>query len=334
MKAHKTDKFVISSRVRLARNVQDIPFPWHMSGESPYIIMRDVYNALESTGNYELHKMDSLSELERTAMMEQHLISNDLLKNTHHGAVILSQDKTVSIMLNEEDHVRAQCIFDGNALADEYEILNEIDDVIASQVKYSFDQTLGYITCCPTNLGTGMRASVMMFLPALTLKNNIAGVIADVGRVGITVRGVYGEGSNAEGFMYQVSNQRSLGMTENDIIENVNSAVKNLTSLEAAAREQLLGMQRVQLTDTVHRAYGLLTNAYKMNSKEFMTLMGELKLGTALDLIKMKNPEALDRIIIEGQPANLLKISGKELNPVERDIFRSEYVKKEIKKIT
>ncbi|GHV00856.1 protein-arginine kinase [Clostridia bacterium] len=329
------NKYVISSRIRLARNVSGIPFPRKLSDERAYTVMKDVFDRVSSygSGNFHVYKMSALSEVKRTAMMERHLISNDLVKSGEYGAVILSGDDAISIMLNEEDHIRAQCILKGLALTEGYKILNEIDDAIAETVKYAFDSELGYLTACPTNLGTGMRASAMMFLPALTLNQYIMPVVNQVNRLNIAVRGVYGEGSGAEGFMYQVSNQRSLGPTEEGIINAVSDTVRSIAAAEEKAVEQLLKTRKAELTDNVYRAYGLLTNSYKMDSKEFMNLMGQLKLGASLDIIKIKDKAALDEIIIKAQPANLILLADRELTAAERDIFRSEVVARELLKL-
>ncbi|MDR1094708.1 MAG: protein arginine kinase [Clostridiales bacterium] len=329
------NKYVISSRIRLARNVSGIPFPRKLNDERAYderayTVMKDVYDCVCSSGRFRIHKMSALSEVKRTAMMERHLISGDLVKGGECSAVILSEDDAVSIMINEEDHIRAQCIISGLALTEGYKILNEIDDAIADRIKYAFDGELGYLTACPTNLGTGMRASAMMFLPALTLNQYIMSVVNQVNLRNIAVRGVYGEGSGAEGFMYQVSNRCSLGATEEEIIAAVSETVRDIAASEEKAVEQLLKTRKAELTDSVYRAYGLLTNSYKMDSKEFMNLMGQMKLGASLGIIKIKDKAALDEIIIKAQPANLILLADRELTAAERDIFRSEVVGKEL----
>ena len=326
----KMDKYVISSRIRLARNVSGVPFPRVLADERAYAMMKDVFDCVCSSGRFVIHKMSALPPVKRTAMMERHLISADLVKSGEYGAVILSEDEAVSIMLNEEDHIRAQCILKGLALTEGYKILNEIDDAISARVRYAFDAELGFLTACPTNLGTGMRASAMMFLPALTMNQFIPSVIQQVNRLNITIRGVYGEGSSADGFMYQVSNQRSLGVSEEEIIGAVYDTVRSIAAAEEKATEQLLKTKKAELADSVMRAFGVLTNSYKMDSKEFMTLMGQVKLGASLDIIKLKDKSALDEIIIKGQPANLMLQAGRDLTSLERDIYRSEVVGREL----
>ena len=328
------ETYAVSSRVRLARNIQNMPFPGKLPAhdERLYAAMRKVFDGLAAQGGYEIFEMDKMNELRRLAMKEKHLISTELVESAD-GAVILSRDSSVSIMLNEEDHIREQCILPGLKLNEAYKIIDGVDDAVSRSVDFSFDKELGYLTACPTNLGTGMRASVMMFLPALTMNQSITQVIAEVSRYNITVRGVFGENSAAEGFMYQVSNQRSLGMTEAEILDTVNRITEAISDAEEKAREKLLKTNEVELTDTVCRAWGLLTNAYKMDTKEFMSLMGQVKLGVALNILKLKNAGRLEDIINDAQPASITLISKRELDAEARDIFRSEYVAKELKKI-
>ena len=326
--------YAVSSRIRLARNIQNMPFPGKLPGrdERMYAAMRKVFEAAKALGDYEIFEMDKMNELKRMAMKEKHLISSELVASED-GAVILSRDSSVAVMMGEEDHIREQCILPGLKLSEAYKIINEIDDVISRCIDYSFDREFGFLTACPTNLGTGMRASVMMFLPAMTMNRSISQAVAEVARYNITVRGVYGENSAAEGFMYQVSNQRSLGMSESEILDTVNKIIEAISRTEETARETLLKTSEVELTDTVYRAWGLLTNAYRMDTKEFMALMGQVKLGAALNILKLKNPERLEDIINDAQPANITLLSKRDLDAQDRDIFRSEYVAKQLKQL-
>ncbi len=326
--------YAVSSRVRLARNFTNMPFPRKLPpyDERMFAAKRRVFDTVSVLGDYSIFEMDKLTEVKRLAMKERHLISSELVAGED-GAVIVNRNNSVAIMLNEEDHIRQQCILPGFKLTEAYGIINAIDDAIARDMEYSFDKEYGYLTACPTNLGTGMRASVMMFLPALTMNQNISQVIEEVSRYSITVRGVYGENSAAEGFMYQVSNQRSLGLSEDEILDTVNKIAAVIAKAEDSARNTLLKTSEVELTDTVYRAWGLLTNSYRMDSKEFMALMGQVRLGAALGIIKLTKPDALEEIIIDAQPANLSINAKRELDAVSRDIFRSEYVAKELKKL-
>ena len=327
--------YVVSSRVRLARNLVNMPFPRKLPAydERMFAAKRRVFDKVSDLGEYSIFEMDKLTEIKRLAMKEMHLISSELVASED-GAVIVNRNNSVAIMLNEEDHIRQQCILPGFRLLEAYRIIDGIDEAISEELEYSFDKEYGYLTACPTNLGTGMRASVMIFLPALTMNQNISQVIADVSRYNITVRGVYGENSAAEGFMYQISNQRSLGMSEEEILDTVYKIAAVIAKAEDSARKALLKTNEVELTDTVYRAWGLLTSSYKMDTKEFMTLMGQVRLGVALGILKLKNADALEDIIIGAQPANLSINAKRDLDAASRDIFRSEYVSKELRKIS
>ncbi|MCK9575097.1 MAG: protein arginine kinase [Clostridia bacterium] len=320
------DNIVVSSRIRLARNLHGIPYPHKLKDERAYaVVMKSVADVL-SPFNYKVYATNTLSDIDCDVLLEKHLISKDLILNKEYGGVIISEDETVSIMINEEDHIRAQCLFSGFNLQKAYEIVNKIDDILLSKLSISYDSELGFLTACPTNIGTGMRASVMMFLPAITMNGTVNNVINALSKLGITIRGVYGEGSSADGYMYQVSNQISLGLTEQEIIKNVSNAVLKICEIEENARRELLKHQTDDIIDSACRAYGILTNAYKLDSNEFMKLMAKLKFGVCLGFIKLSNVDILDKLIISAQPAHLMQLKGELIQPNERDIFRAEYV--------
>ena len=325
----------ISSRIRLARNVSGIPFPAKLDDERALsVVMKGAEKAAKDLFKFKFYQMGHLPEIDRAALVERHLISNDLMQNLKTGAVLISDDETVSVMVNEEDHYRIQCVLPGDSLVDAYEKAALYDDVLSQSVGLAYDEELGYLTACPTNIGTGMRASVMLFLPALTIKRGMSAIINAVSKVGLTVRGVYGEGSKAEGYLYQISNQVSLGVSEQDVIRMVQNAVDTICRQEYKAREELKARQGINLVDSVHRAYGILTNACKMSSEELVELMSEYKLGVYSGIIECKNPDALEKLQVLCQPANLTKIAGKQLSAGDRDIFRAEYVKKQLKSIS
>lgn len=324
---------VLSSRIRLARNVEGFPYPSKLNDERGLLIARKVYDAVNKMANYELYRMASTSEIDANVLKEKHLISVDLLHNNQYGAAIINENETVSIMINEEDHVREQCILKGFQFENAYRQINEVDDEISKNMRFSFDSKLGYLTSCPTNLGTGMRASAMMFLPGLTITKSLEACVNAVARLNMTIRGVYGEGSGADGFMYQVSNQHTLGITEQEIIDSVTSSINHLVDAEQRARQSLFENNTIELKDQILRAWGLLTSAYKMESKEFMELMAYVKLGIYYDIIKVTDFDRLTKLITDAQPANILNISGKDLNSEERDIYRAQYVAKTLKAI-
>lgn len=314
----------LSSRVRLARNINGYGFPVKTGAERLSEIIKPVFNELSKIGKFKLHLMNGGNPVEAHALKEKHLISSDLIENISIGAALISEDETVSVMVNEEDHIRQQCVLKGFNLISAYNNLDKIDDLLSKKLSFAFDNDLGYLTSCPTNLGTGMRASVMLFLPAITLNNSINAIINAVGKVGITVRGVYGEGSNAEGCMYQVSNQVSLGLTEHDIIKNVETTVLKICEAEQTARKNMLEDDPYGVKDMVYRAYGILTNCIKINSGEFMKLIANIKLGSALNLIKINDKYVLDELIVKVQPANITLAAGRALSAEERDIYRAD----------
>lgn len=323
-KGELTNDIAVSSRVRLARNINGYSFPVRAGAERLNEIIKPVYSELSKLGDFKLYVMKSNNSVESHALKEKHLISADLISNKTTGAAVISEDETISVMINEEDHIREQCVMRGYNLASGYNTLDKIDELLSKKLSFAFDGDLGYITSCPTNLGTGMRASVMLFLPAITLNESINAIINALGKVGITVRGVYGEGSKAEGYMYQVSNQVSLGVSELDIIKNVEATVLKLCEAEQTARKNMLDSDPIGVKDMVFRAYGLLTHCAKINSAEFMNLIAAIKLGAALNLIKVNDKYVLDELIVKVQPANISLAAGRTLSAEERDIYRAD----------
>ncbi|MBQ4049351.1 MAG: ATP--guanido phosphotransferase, partial [Clostridia bacterium] len=237
---------IISSRVRLARNLSD--FPFYAEGEDALRIAKNVSDAVKDLGHYDVHLMSNLNgNVESYSLMEKHLISPDLIKNKKSGVAIISEDKTVSIMVNEEDHLRQQCITQGFSLDEAYRKIDDLDTHLSKKLNFAFHQKLGYLTTCITNLGTGLRASVMMFLPALSMTRSLEEVVANVSRLNLTVRGVYGEGSDHEGYIYQISNQNTLGISEQEIIDAVKKAATHIRDAEIAARNSLMSSAEADL---------------------------------------------------------------------------------------
>lgn len=331
---------VVTSRVRLARNLDRVPFPHKLGDERALTLAKKVYEAVgrcpyeeEFDSRYSLYRMSSISHIDGEVLKEKHLISADLLKNKKYGAAIINDSETVSIMVGEEDHIREQCIMHGLSLVEAYKKLSRIDDELARDFDFAYDSRLGYLTCCPTNLGTGMRASAMMFLPGLSITENLEKCVNAAARLNMTVRGVYGEGSDADGYLYQISNQKTLGVSEAEIIASVQSCIRYVTEAEFAARRELMKANKTLLTDKIMRAYGILTNAYSLDSKEFMELLAMLKLGVHYGIIEVSDAGRLERLVTDGQPANVLGLSGKDLDGEGRDIFRAVLVSKTLKNI-
>lgn len=328
--SNANEGIAVSSRVRLARNVAGLPFPLRVKDGKPYENLIDqVYNAIKPIDKFKVYKISELSETETESLVEKHLISRDLMKSKV-GAAIINASETVSIMVNEEDHIRAQCMQSGFSLDAAYDVIDKIDDILSQKIPIAFDAELGYLTSWPTNLGTGLRASVMLFLPATTITNAMPSLVDTLSKIGLTVRGVYGEGSSASGYLYQVSNQISLGVTERDILNNVKAAVGKICNAEKQAREILMKRNALDIEDRVKRAYGVITNCAKLSSDEFMQLISDIKLGAYLKILKVDDVEALDAVMAKCQPANLMLACGKKLTPTERDVQRAKLAAGEV----
>lgn len=323
-----TNDIAFSSRVRLARNINGYCFPVRSGADRLNEIIKPVYSELSKLGQFKLYMMGTSKPAEVHSLKEKHLISADLIANLQNGAAAISEDETVSVMINEEDHIREQCVLSGFNLTAAFNNLDKIDDILSKKLSFAFDGNLGYLTACPTNLGTGMRASVMLFLPALTLNESINAIINALSKVGITVRGVYGEGSKAEGYMYQVSNQVSLGLSEQDIIKNVEATVLKICEAEKNARQAMLENDPHGVKDMIFRAYGTLTNCVKLSSAEFMKLIAFIKLGSALNLLKINDKHIVDELVVKLQPANISLAAGRVLTDLERDIYRADCTSK------
>ena len=327
---------VISSRVRVARNLAGIPFPHLLNKERSGEVIQALRLALKNTdaaellGNLELCDLNELTPLERQILVDKHLISPDFLNNTGAGAVVLRDDEVVSIMINEEDHLRIQCLLPGLNLKEAWAIIDRIDDGLEKTLDYAFSEKLGYLTSCPTNVGTGMRASVMLHLPALKLTKQLYGVLNAISKLSLTVRGLYGEGTEALGDLYQISNQVTLGLSEEEIINNLISSTRQILSQEKAARQALYQNSPEAVRDRVCRAYGALKYARIMSSEEAMRLISDLRLGVALNIIPGPGVSLLNELMVKIRPAFLRKISGQEMSPPERKVYRAGLIREEL----
>lgn len=325
---------VVSSRIRLARNLNGYPFPERLkSDKQAKEIIRSVSSAINKVDEFRLYYMDSISDDDALNLVENHLISPALLQKPSRSAALINETGNVSIMINEEDHLREQCIQSGLSLRSSYAIMSAKDSLIARSIPFAYDEQLGYLTACPTNLGTGLRASVMMFLPGLALGGFMPDVIKRARRNGLTVRGAYGEGSSAEGFTYQFSNEVTLGVSEEEILTQVEAAVRKVEELEAVGREKLRnGADGLALKDKCLRAYGVLTNCALMPSEEFSSLCAHLKLAACLGYINCDTAK-IDELILKMKPSNLNVLAGRKLTSEERDSYRAQYASNRIKSI-
>lgn len=324
-------EIVITSRIRLARNLKNYKFPSKMTIEEANSIIQNTYDVINDKNlNFNLSYMKDLSELDKNLLIEKHLISPALAENKIEGAFLLSPDNNVSIMINEEDHLRIQTIGSGMCLNECFETSNNIDDILEEKLQYAFDRELGYITSCPTNIGTGMRASVMLHLPALSIANQIDKLLYGVSQLGVAVRGVYGEGTKSMGYLYQISNQGTLGASEETLIEKITQIVMQIVDKEKRIREQLIKNNFDELEDEIYRAYGLLTNARSMVTEEAMKLLSYLKLGKEMGMIDTVKNKDIYELMIKIQPNNLLYVANEEITVKERDIKRAELIRNEL----
>ncbi len=329
------DSTVISTRIRLARNLADYPFPHKLAGgEQARRIVGLLDLPLRKIDTFHRLYMNETGADELEMLKENYLISQALIDKRDISAVYINQDENVSIMVNEEDHVREQYYIKGFHLFKGYEYLSGIDDVIGDCVKFAYDEKWGYLTACPTNLGTGLRASVMLFLPAITKRPELlSGLKERMQRQGLTVRGVYGEGSEADGYMYQISNEITLGFSEQEILEEVNEAVYRIVETEIRAREEMRDRDPVAVRDACGRAYGILTNCVKLDNREFLQLMAQFKLGVSMGLYNVDKMSDLDDLIISMRDTNISRFSKETLDREEREVYRAECVRAKLKEL-
>lgn len=319
---------VVSTRIRLARNLIDFPFPCRMSEQIKVELSNKVCDALKGVLDFDRIDMQNLSEIEAIALVERHLISPEFIKNPVGKTLILSKDKSVSIMLNEEDHIRLQVIKGGLCLNEAYEVADKIDTALSEKLRYAYSDKLGYLTQCPTNLGTAMRASVMLHLPALLKSRALERITSNLSKLGLTIRGIYGETSEPKGALYQLSNQVSLGISEHAAIENLKNIAHELVTQEVKARDRVLS--DIEIVDTICRSLGILKTARVVNHAEAMSLLSNVRLGVAHKLIDSLTLDSIDALVCDISPANIMQKFGDKLNPQERDIKRADYLRERL----
>ena len=325
------NNIIVSSRIRLARNLSNQPFTSNTDLEKANNVLTTVFNALSDVSNFNFYKCKNIKPEVLEEMLEDHLISSELINNSDISGVAISADNTVAIMVNEEDHIREQCFLPGLNLKRAYDIISDIDQELCQSLNYAYSDSLGFLTACPTNVGTGLRASVMMFLPGISLTNNVQEMVNAVSNFGLCVRGAYGEGTSANGYLFQISNQFSLGKTEEEIVQLVESTALKICDLEIRARKLLLDNNKDALTDEILRAYGILGNCYKISTSEATELLSKVKLGADTEIIVLKDENVISELINNISPIKLNKLSNKVLTESERDKFRAEYIGRVIK---
>lgn len=328
---------VLSSRIRLARNFKDIPFTnlgRIAAFEKVEKMMRGILPELKKVTKQEFGNigLEQLSEVERNVLTEKHLISPMLSDNPKHRGVVINKAGSISIMVNEEDHLRIQSMQSGLHLKEAYKIAKEIDDAIESKYDYAFSEKYGYLTACPTNVGTGLRASVMVHLPALTLSKKINRIVRGIIRLGYTVRGLYGEGSSSVGNMFQISNQVTMGVSEDETIKKLETVVNQLVKEEMNCRKELLAQDKIGLEDKVYRAYGILKNARKLTGDEALVYLSELQLGIDLGIIAKVKDASFNKLVVVTRRNFLQKYAGKDsMTTLERDVYRAQVVRDYLK---
>jgi len=324
---------VMSSRIRLARNLEGHKFLYQASDNEKIEIERSLQ---EKLSNLQLPRgatyfnLGDFNALDRLLLVERHIISKDHASGEGARGVLVSNDESTSIMVNEEDHLRIQVLHSGLQLEKTWLEINDLDTTIENKVSYAYSPVYGYLTCCPTNVGTGMRASVMLHLPALVMTKQIMKVFESVSKIGLAVRGLYGEGTYASGDFYQISNQLTLGKTEMAIVENIGSVVPQIVRYERTVRDTLISQSKALLEDRVWRAYGLLENARVISSEETLDLLSAVRLGVNLGMISRLNISDVNTLFIMTQPAHLQKIFDKELDAVSRDTSRADFIRNKL----
>lgn len=334
-KSGEMGDIIISTRIRLARNLKKYPFPCKLSIKDKKEINKIVTDVLVNgnsalSNRFNIIDLDKLNEINAVSLVERHLVSPNFISNKRSGRLLLLDDETVSIMLNEEDHIRIQVMKEGFDLSGSYDLADKIDSILGENLSYAFNNKLGYLTQCPTNLGTGLRASVMLHLPALQKNGYINRISSDLSKLGLTLRGSYGEGTQAVGAIYQMSNQVTLGLSEKDAINNLKNVTLQLIEQEKAARNMI--SKDITILDNIGRSLGILLNSRILSNEEFMNLISNVRLGISIGEINNINYDVINSLIINVQPATLMKNEGKEMTPAQRDEIRAKIVKETLSK--
>ena len=329
---------VISSRVRLARNLTNYPFSLKISNDQAKKMVEEVKEITEdlSHGTGKKHyscNLSTLANIDKRAMVERHIISPHLVEKQQVTGLILSEDETISIMINEEDHLRIQSIVGGMNLEAAYEVASRVDDIASEKFDIAFDKKYGYLASCPTNVGTGLRASCMVFLPALSSAGIINRMFEELSKYGVTIRGIYGEGSKSLGSLYQISNQKTLGNTEQEIIYSLNNVVNQIVRQERLKRQEIKDNNYDKMEDQVYRAYGVLKYARQLTSSEAISLLAQIKLAIDCGLIKFDKDVNIHKLMMGVQPGSLQWTIGKDVDDSQEKHYRAEYLRKKIPKV-
>ena len=325
-----SDDLVVSSRIRLARNLEGIPFSqWATSSDLKRIADLTI-QAIQKSPTLQdsaVLRMDDLTSLDRHFLAERYIVSREFIKAGIERYAIVNPAQTVSMMINEEDHIRLQMLMAGSTLRKVWETINTIDNELDQSLDFAFSSQFGYLTACPTNVGTGIRCSIMVHLPGMVLSHRIEQVLNAVTQMGLTVRGLAGEGSEIAGNLFQISNQWTLGISENETIEKIEIILHKILEQERKAEQDLLAENRLMIEDKVWRAYALLTNARIMATSEAVEHLSAIRLGHSLGILEKPAIASINEMLIETRPAHLQKRASRNLEPAERDMYRAKYIR-------
>ena len=327
MTGKQTDAVAVSTRIRLARNLADLPFPGRMNREQQRDLLSRAGQAMTNTGQFTLTELDSGNRLLAQAWVERHIISPVFARSEAVRGVAISRDETCHVMIGEEDHLRIQVLQDGLCLDECLETAVKLDELLEDALPYAFDTSLGYLTACPSNLGTGLRASLMLHLPAIFETGGLRDVVAAAGQLGLTVRGVYGEGSAAAGYLFQLSNQQTLGASEEELAARLGSVAKRVRERELGLRAAVRRHDPAGADDRVWRAVGVLKHARRISVEEATKLLSEMLIGISAGVLETLRAEQVYRLMIDIQPAGLCLDAGRDLNAGERDVRRAELLR-------
>lgn len=325
---------VVSSRIRLARNLKGFTFPPFSNDEQLAAVVQLVREAVVRKSPFKflpLIQVEELTPNQRLILVEKHLCSPQFVEKPRQRILVINEAQSISLMVNEEDHLRIQAICSGFALDQAWEFANQVDDFLEERLDYCFDESCGYLTSCPTNVGTGIRASLMLHLPGLTIVDQIRQVLSALTQLGINIRGLYGEGTESLGNMYQISNQVTLGHSEEDLINNLKSVCRQVIEQERAVREALLKESKLQLEDKLCRSYGILSQARIITTQEALKLLSDVKLGVEMEILPDINKASIKELLFLIRTSILQKIFNREMSPTERDYHRALIIKEKLK---
>jgi len=331
------DRIVMSSRVRLARNLRDFSFPgWAKKPERVKVLetVLPAVSALPEMSDAFVEAMDNLTALDKQLLVERHLISREHAAKNVGSGLVVNRAETFSVMINEEDHLRMQALRPGFQTREAWQAIDKLDSTLEKKLNFAFDNELGYLTACPTNLGTGMRVSAMLHLPGLVLSEQINPIVQSVNKLGLAVRGLYGEGTEALGNVFQVSNQMTLGESETVIVERLEKVLAQIIEHEENARQTLLEKKPKVVQNHIGRAYGILANARSISSNETMNLLSFLRLGVDMDSFPGTERSLVDELFLITQPAHLQKQISDKLSAEERDLIRADMVRERLKNVS